>query len=289
MAATSQSGESMAAQIATNAAGDGEPTKADREFGAGLEKIAGQIFALAFRLGNDAERARDLTQDSLLAAWEKRDQLATPERLLSWARKICINLFLMEERRLSGLAPLSLEELGGLEAEGRGLDIPDEGPLPPELAEVNEGIREIRDICFAAMVHRLGLNQRVVFALVETFGLSIGEAAEAAGFSLAAAKALLGRARRHILNYFETNCDLMNRDNPCDCLIWKGIANDRILLREEARRRGLEADFGDDRLPAAEAKVHAARIIAMFRQLPPRRPDPAWFEAIISRLPRTPS
>lgn len=113
--------------------------------------------------------------------------------------------------------------------------------------------------------------------------MSINEAAEAAGFSLSAAKALLSRARRHVLAYFETTCDLMNRDNPCDCLIWKGIANDRILLCEEARRRGLEADFGDERLPAVETEDHAGRIIAMFRQLPPRRPDPAWFEDLLQR------
>ena len=180
--------------------------------------------------------------------------------------------------------PLSLEELGGLEEEGRSLEIPDDGPLPPELAEVDESVREIRDLCFAAMVHRLTLNQRVVFALVETFGLSIGEAAESIDLPLPAAKALLGRARRHVVAYFEKNCDLLGEKKPCDCLIWKNIINDRILLGEEARRRGLEADFADEGLPASEAGSHSRRIIAMFRQLPPKRPDPAWFEELLRRL-----
>jgi len=253
-------------------------------FGERLAEIGGHLFAIAYRLTNDGERARDLAQASLLAAWEKRGQLRSPSLLLPWARKICVNLFLMEERHFGGAAPLSLDELIGLEEEGRTLEIPDDGPLPPQLAEVAEGIREIRDICFAAMVHRLTLNQRVVFALVETFGLSIGEVAELTDLSLLAAKALLGRARRHVVAYFETTCDLMSRGNPCDCLIWKGLVNDRILLREEARRRGLEADFGDDRLPPSEAGSHKRRIFAMFRNLPPRRPDPVWFDELLRRL-----
>jgi RNA polymerase sigma-70 factor (ECF subfamily) len=253
-------------------------------FGAQLARTGERLYAMAFRLANDAERARDLVQASLLAAWEKREQLSAPALLLPWARRICLNLFLMEERRLGGAAVLSIEELGVLEEEGATLEIPDEGPLPSELAEVEESVREIRDLCFAAMVHRLTLHQRVVFALVETFGLSITEVAGLIGLSLPAAKALLLRARRHVIRYFETTCDLMVPGNPCDCLIWKTIINDRVLLGEEARKRGIEADFSGQAPPPSAASAHADRIIAMFRQLPPRRPDPSWFATLLDRL-----
>ncbi len=134
------------------------------------------------------------------------------------------------------------------------------------------------------MVHRLTLHQRVVFALVETFGLSIAEAAETAELSISAAKALLGRARRHVIAYFETTCGLMAKGNPCECLIWKNIINDRVLLREEARRRGIEADFGDKNLPSREGMENRERILAMFRHLPPRRPDAAWFDRMLGLI-----
>jgi RNA polymerase sigma-70 factor (ECF subfamily) len=256
----------------------------DSEFERRLPELAEHIFAIAYRLTNDRERALDLTQDCALTAWEKRGQLRESALLLPWARRICINLFLQEERRSASMPPLSIEEIGALESEGRSVDIPDDGPLPPELAEVHESVREIRDACFAAMVERLTLHQRVVFALVETFGLPAGEAAAALGLSLSAAKALLSRARRHVIAYFDSTCGQIVGGNPCECLIWKDLLNDRILLREEARRRGLEADFGDARLPAQEPSQNRERILAMFRHLPKRRPDPAWFQEVLARI-----
>lgn len=260
------------------------PAPFDSDFGRRLAGLSERLFAIAFRLTNDRERARDLMQDSVLVAWEKREQLRDPELLLPWARRICVNLFLQEERRSSGTPALSIEELEELEEEGRSLEIPDLGPLPPELAEVDESVREIRDACFAAMVERLTLYQRVVFALVETFGLSVGEAGATIGISLSAAKALLGRARRHVIGYFDANCSLMVAGKPCECLIWKSLVNDRALLREEARRRGLEADFGDRNLPPGEGPRNRERILAMFRHLPPRRPDPSWFDQVLRRI-----
>jgi len=253
------------------------------DFGERLAGLSKHIFAVAFRLTGERERAEDLTQDSVLAAWEKREQLRDPSLLFPWTRRICVNLFLQGERR-KGESLLSVEEFGDLEEEGRSLQIPDSGPLPPELAEVEESVREIRDVCFAAMVQRLTLHQRVVFALVETFGLAVGEAAAATQLSVPAAKALLGRARRHVIDYFDKTCGLMEGGNPCECLIWKNILNDRELLRSEARRRGLEADFGDAQLPAREDPRHRERILAMFRHLPPRRPDPFWFEEVLKRI-----
>ncbi|MDA8425801.1 MAG: RNA polymerase sigma factor [Treponema sp.] len=260
------------------------PSTADTDFGKRLVATAGYLYAIAYRLTDDRERARDLAQDSILIAWEKREQLREPSRLVPWARRICVNLFLQEERRSAESVTLSTEYLGELESEGRSVEIPDSGPLPAELAEVDESVREIRDACFAAMVERLTLHQRAVFALVETFGLSIGEAAESLDLSLSAAKALLSRARRHVIRYFDTTCSLMVRGNRCECLIWKNLINDRELMRAEARRRSLEADFGDERLPEHEGSRNRERILAMFRQLPPRRPDPAWFEQILARI-----
>lgn len=250
-------------------------------------RIAGAlrlIYALAFRLTNDAERAKDLVQSCAVAALEKRDQLRDSSLLVPWMRRICVNLFLQEERRTAGVALLSIEALMALEDEGARLEIQDPQPQPPELAEVDESVREIRDLCFAAMVHRLTLHQRVVFALVETFGLSVAEASQAIELSVSATKALLVRARRHVIGYFETTCGLMAKGNPCECLIWKNIINDRVLLREEARRRGIEADFSGETPTASESTRNRDRILAMFRQLPPRRPDAAWFERMLGLI-----
>jgi RNA polymerase sigma factor (sigma-70 family) len=259
-------------------------TVIDSGFGQRLAGLSEHLFAIAFRLTNDRERARDLMQDSVLVAWEKREQLRDISLLLPWTRRICVNLFLQEERRSAGIAQLSIEDLRELEDEGQSLEIPDAGPLPPELAEVDESVREIRDACFEAMVQRLTPLQRVVFALVETFGLSVGEVGTILELSLSATKALYGRARRHVIRYFDTTCSLMVRGNPCECLIWKNLINDRALLREEARRRGIEADFEDENLPEKEGLGNRERILAMFRHLPPRRPDSAWFERVLRRL-----
>jgi len=111
------------------------PDSADADFGRRLSGLAGHLFAVAYRLTNEVDRSRDLAQASLLLAWEKRSQLRDPDLLLPWARRICVNLFLQEERRERQLpARLSIEESEELEGEGRDLELADTGPRPPELA-----------------------------------------------------------------------------------------------------------------------------------------------------------
>ncbi len=55
--------------------------------------------AYARALCRDRDRADDLVQDALLAAWDKRTMLRNPERLRSWLFQILRNAHLMAIRR----------------------------------------------------------------------------------------------------------------------------------------------------------------------------------------------
>ena len=55
--------------------------------------------AYARALCRDRDRADDLVQDTLLAAWDKRTMLRDPERLRSWLFQILRNAHLMAIRR----------------------------------------------------------------------------------------------------------------------------------------------------------------------------------------------
>jgi len=69
------------------------------------------IFSLAYRLTGHREEAEDLTQETFLNAWKARKQLRIQEAILSWLRKICLNVFLQKERQRSGTKEITYLEL----------------------------------------------------------------------------------------------------------------------------------------------------------------------------------
>ena len=129
------------------------------EFGNRLLATVPHLRAFARTLCRDRDRADDLVQETLLAAWEKRDSLERAECLRPWAFAILRNAFYGSLRRRRN----EIEDVDGAYA-----------------AELSEPARQSDDLelndLFAAL-NRLPHDQREALSLICVEQMSYEEAA----------------------------------------------------------------------------------------------------------------
>jgi RNA polymerase sigma-70 factor (ECF subfamily) len=139
------------------------------------ERHAPDLYRLAAAIVGEAD-ARDLTQESLLAAWTQLPRLRDPDRLLPWLRRILVNRcrnHLRNRGRRPSAQPLDAADIG---ADGDFTD-----PVHARL---------VLDGAFDG----LSDDQRAVLALHYAAGLSIRDAADVLGVRVGTAKSRLNAA-----------------------------------------------------------------------------------------------
>lgn len=246
-----------------------------------LESYIPFLYAISFKLTQDQHQSEDLVQETLLRAWQHWDTLNAPQARKAWLRKICTNCFLMERRKTGEYDPLSLDALMKLEKEGKPLQLTDPNPLPEEEVLVAETIREMRDGCFLAMTRKLTLNQRMVFSLIDMFGVDISEAADLLEVSVPAAKALLHRARMNLDSFFSQRCNLIRIDNPCSCESYLNFQSEQAERQEEIRNRIQSFRFGDHPEGYVFNPDVRQKVRSIYTRMPDRKPDSVWFESVL--------
>jgi RNA polymerase sigma-70 factor (ECF subfamily) len=139
------------------------------------------------------EDAEEVSQESLLKAFENLRQLREPEHLKAWLFRIAKNACLMK-RRKSSFAPsaeLSIDQLRpSKNGESMQLDIADWSALPDDAASNAELHRAL-----GKAIHELPEIYRSVFLLRDVEGLSTAEAAHVLDLGEDAVKQRLHRAR----------------------------------------------------------------------------------------------
>ena len=143
---------------------------------------------------NDAE-AEDLTQETLLRAYNKLSTLEDPTRLVPWLYRIATNAAYDRFRQASYRhRPLSLEEDSGAAGETAKLEImSDDSPRLDKLMEQRE-----MSSCVQEYIKDLSDSYRAVILLHDVQGLTNPEIAEMLGVSLATVKIRLHRARNKL-------------------------------------------------------------------------------------------
>ena len=157
-----------------------------------VSRFGGRIFAFGLRMCGEREDAKDVLQDTLIAAYRSLRNLDRPEAMLSWLYRVAANACLMKRRKRVDEPEheLSLEELGPDPDRGPGLEIPDPGELPDDAAERSR----VRDLV-AAAVRDLPAAYRIVLVMRDMEQLTTQETAEALGLEISAVKMRLHRAR----------------------------------------------------------------------------------------------
>jgi RNA polymerase sigma-70 factor (ECF subfamily) len=149
-----------------------------------LEEHLPAVYRFARRLTHDAHAAEDLTQETFLRAWRKRQLLRDPRAARVWLFTIAANVWRDQVRRASPPAarPSSLVE-----------DPPGPARSPDHQAERQEELARAREALDA-----LPPRQREALYLSACEGLSPAEVAGVLGISPEAAKASVSLARKKL-------------------------------------------------------------------------------------------
>ncbi len=152
-----------------------------------LDKYQQRIFGFGLRMCGDAEDAKEVLQDTLLAAARNVKDFRGGSSLSTWlytiARSFCI-----KRRRRTKYAPAEELSLDALDAA-----LPAAGLAPDEIASQREVRRAL-----AGVIESLAPDSREVLVLRDIEGLTAPEVAEITGTSLEAVKSRLHRARASV-------------------------------------------------------------------------------------------
>ena len=141
--------------------------------------------AFAVSLSQNADRADDLVQETLVKAWDKQSSFQPGTNLKAWLFTILRNEFYSQMRK-------------------RGREVQDsEGVMTARLAvhPSQHGSLDLED--FRIALQRLPEDQREAIILIGASGFSYEEAAEICGCALGTIKSRVNRARARLLKIMD--------------------------------------------------------------------------------------
>ncbi|TDT33772.1 RNA polymerase sigma-70 factor (ECF subfamily) [Naumannella halotolerans] len=152
-----------------------------------VDRYQGPLYRHALRMVNDSSDAEDITQDVLVGAWRRLEQLRDPSSLRSWLYRSSTHRCLdqLRSRRPS-------DSLDDTVADGRPLGdrVADHHPWPDRSA-----ISKAEWEALVALVRRLPPTQRAVWLLSEIDGFSYEEVAVIVRTTPDGVRGRLARAR----------------------------------------------------------------------------------------------
>ncbi|MEV0675555.1 RNA polymerase subunit sigma-70 [Actinosynnema sp. NPDC050436] len=146
-----------------------------------------------YRMLANYEDAQDLTQETFLRAWHKRESFKGYAALRTWLYRIATNTCLdfLEKRNRRTPVPSELPDAGS--------ELPHLQPYPdralPEDPQEAVVARETIELAFVVAVQHLPPRQRAVFILRDVLGWPAAQAADTLGLSVASVTSALQRAR----------------------------------------------------------------------------------------------
>jgi RNA polymerase sigma-70 factor (ECF subfamily) len=149
-----------------------------------LEPLVPRVYQFALRLTGDAHLADDLTQETLLRAWDRRGQLRDSQCARAWLFQIAANVWRDHCRR-------------SVFRDGRRRELPNQ-PIglaknPADDAELRDDVRLVLEA-----LDTLPPRQREVLYLAACEEMSIAQIAAVLEISADAAKANLSAARKQM-------------------------------------------------------------------------------------------
>lgn len=160
----------------------------------------GRLLAVARRLLDSEEDARDAVQDAFLSAFRSIGRFEGEARLSTWLHRIVVNASLMKLRTRRRKPEKSIEELLPRFTEDGHMAEP---AVPWRAGAESEAERaELRRLVLG-QIHALPENYRNVLLLRDIEGLDTEETAQTVGISPNAVKTRLHRARQALRGLLE--------------------------------------------------------------------------------------
>ena len=169
-----------------------------------VRERSGEVYALLYRLTNDAEEARDLTQETFLRAFQHIDRFRGEADLKTWLYRIAINQARNRWRwwrRRRRDATLSLDAPDGQHEQSLGSRLRSNSSADPE----QETLARERGQALAAALNTLGRPYREAVILRDVEGLSYEEIAAALEISVGTVKSRLSRGRMELRRKLESS------------------------------------------------------------------------------------
>ncbi len=187
------------------------------------ERFRRELLAHCYRMLASYEDAQDLTQETFLRAWARRESFQGRASLRTWLYRIATNACLdfLEKRRDRTPIPADLQGVGGSGTEVLYLQPwPESQPEDPQERAV---ARETIELAFIVAVQHLPARQRAVLILRDVLGWPAQQTADTLELTLASANSALQRARGSMREHL-----------PEGRLDWSGRAGQG--LEEDERR-----------------------------------------------------
>ncbi len=166
-----------------------------------------RIYRYVLTFVHEPGDAEDLTQETFLRAYSRRDQLHDPNTVRGWLYRIATRVCLDRLRQASRVSVLKSDE--GFSA----IDsVPSKSPSPLEIAE-----RKETGACVQRCLDFLSDRYRAVLLLHEAHSLTAAEIAELLGENLGTIKIRLHRARHNLQEIMQMGCAVSQSGSGVPC------------------------------------------------------------------------
>ena len=161
----------------------------DIDFRYDLLPLKNKLFRLALRITLDSAEAEDVTSDTLIKVWNKREELRGVESIEAYCMTVCRNLALDRHEK---------KEAQNLSLEANEIDAADNSFTPDEQLERDEKLRKVHEL-----FNQLPERQRTIIQLRDIEEKSYREIATIMGVSEEVVKVTLFRARQAIRKQYD--------------------------------------------------------------------------------------
>ena len=161
----------------------------DIDFPYDLLPLKNKLFRLALRITLDSAEAEDVTSDTLIKVWNKREELRGVESIEAYCMTVCRNLALDRHEK---------KEAQNLSLEANEIDAADNSFTPDEQLERDEKLRKVHEL-----FNQLPERQRTIMQLRDIEEKSYREIATIMGVSEEVVKVTLFRARQAIRKQYD--------------------------------------------------------------------------------------
>jgi RNA polymerase sigma-70 factor (ECF subfamily) len=168
-----------------------------------VQERSSEVYALLYRMTEDAEEARDLTQETFLRIFQSIERFRGDADLKTWIYRIAIN---QARNRWRWWRRRRRDVTVSLDAEGQH----DEQPLSARLRDggidpEQETLLHEREVALRKALRTLGRSFREVVILRDVEGMSYEEVAATLEISIGTVKSRLSRGRQELRRKIESS------------------------------------------------------------------------------------